>query len=325
MKKIIAFSDLHIHNYKKNDDNGSRLENCLRVLDIVFEAATDGVILFAGDLYDSQQRIPTVVVNATVARFKQLFDKYPETTFYAISGNHDHATQNFFNNKAVSALEHLDKLFDRFVLLDNETVTIDDITIGGIPYYQDKAEFDKANEAMQQKFVSQLNIRILMIHQTPSGLGNPNIPYDLTPQEVKYASLVLCGHIHSRQQITEEFLVVGSPIHRDMGDVGTDKGYYIITPNENKLLAGFVGLNTKFISLNGKFPTFSYELPETDDLGLPTPLHFPMPTVEEYGQERTSKFSLSQGAENIISNYCEMKGADKSILEKGLQIISLAK
>lgn len=77
--EVVVFSDLHVHNYKNFDRNGSRLENCLKVLDDVFAFANGNdinTILFAGDIVDQQQAVPTVASNALMERLRLLFNKY---------------------------------------------------------------------------------------------------------------------------------------------------------------------------------------------------------------------------------------------------------
>jgi DNA repair exonuclease SbcCD nuclease subunit len=138
--KALYFTDLHVHNYKQFDTDASRLHNCLRVIDILFQYANKNhieYILFGGDLYDRQKAIPTVVVNSVVAKFTHLFQTYKDIKFVAISGNHDHASANLLHSPAETSLTHLNTIFDNFILIDNDSHTLEiGLQVHGIPYYE---------------------------------------------------------------------------------------------------------------------------------------------------------------------------------------------
>lgn len=236
----IVLTDLHIHNYSKFDNEGSRLNNCLDVLTQCFEAADEMVIshiLFVGDLFDQQKSLPHVVINQTVKRFKLLFNTYPNIKFVAISGNHDLASNNTENHEGESALIFLNEVFDNFILIDNQRYKIGKHNIYGIPYYSRREEFLKA-------LVNCKHDDILLIHQTPEH-SNTMITPDVLINELKDYKYVLCGHIHKREHLSKNFLILGSPLHRDLGDEGQDKGINLIDLNT---------LEIEFIPLD--FPKF---------------------------------------------------------------------
>jgi DNA repair exonuclease SbcCD nuclease subunit len=200
----------------------------------MFEAADAlgiQLILFAGDLYDQQKSLPTEVVNQTISTFRELFSKYPNIHFVAISGNHDHNSKNTSNLKAETGLTHLATIFDNFLLIDNDYIdTGENIRIHGIPYYSHKAHYDLALEGCRMNLNTKTNL--LLIHQTPRH-SNPMIPSDVDPTQYGDFDFVFCGHIHKRERVAENFVVVGSPLHRDLGDEGETKGFLIFDTHEN--------------------------------------------------------------------------------------------
>lgn len=228
--EFIVLSDLHIHNYaKKIADEESRLNNCLDVLVKAFAEANskDKIILFSGDLYDQEKQIPTEVINKTVLVFRNLFSWYSEVKFIAISGNHDHATKNTLDHKAISALEHLNYVFTNFILLDNTSIIIEGQEIVGVPYYKHKEHFQDA--------ISKINNpsdKILLMHQTNiAGV----IPGDFSTPDVAKFKFVFNGHIHKHERLSQNVVNVGSPLYRDHGDKG-DKGYLVYNTESNDFI-----------------------------------------------------------------------------------------
>lgn len=272
--------------------------------------------------------VPTVVVNALVARFKSLFAQYPQMSFLAITGNHDQATKNLRDVQAVSALEYLATVFeDRFLIVDNQAIWVDDQTIlAGIPYYEYPEHFEEKLVAMSAQ-VAVLKAKregvkaYLMMHQTPSGMEGvyAMIPADVSPSNPAFEpfDLVLDGHIHGRMQLTSKFLVGGSPIHKDLGDEGEDKGFHVIDTAE----VAFV-----FFSLNKKFPVYmrrtegaELELHERGQYVVFTPAFAPVPEADVKAVE---EFKADNTATDLITNFwTEVDGKDEELLKVGLSFI----
>ncbi len=250
MDNFIVFSDLHVHNYKKFNSDGRRMNYCIQVIENVFQKAQEekAHILFGGDLYDQQQSLPTVVINKVIKALKNCFERYPDVNFIAISGNHDHATKNTIGSPAVSAMEHLWDVFDgRFILIDNGFVEVGGTIVYGVPYYESPDDFKtRLLEARALAEGRTDKAAVLLIHQTPGGIGNEMIIPDTVASDPAYAAfdLVFCGHIHQGQQIAPGFYVVGSPLHRDLGDEGDKKSIITLSIDDagiqlSRLLTGY--------------------------------------------------------------------------------------
>lgn len=298
--KFAVISDIHIHNYKKFDENGSRLFNCLRVIEDVFVYANTHsmkYILISGDLYDQQKSLPTVVVNATIHTFKLLFSKYPNIEVIAISGNHDQSSKNLIDDPAITALSHLDVLFDRFHLIDNSSYIIEKnaelIEILGIPYYSHKEHFLSKidNQPVRNK-------SYLMIHQTPKH-SNPMIPHDFIGDEFPNFDYVFCGHIHRHEQISNNVVLVGSPLHRDLGDEGQEKGFLVFDTDNNSYER--VILSYPKIKLSNDPDPFNYTIPVLD-----------IGTSEEVTEE--TDIELSDSMTSMVSSYLSTQDFDEDQL-----------
>lgn len=324
---VLSFSDLHIHNYQQFDKQGSRLANCLNVLELVFNFAhKNGIefILFSGDLYDNQKALPTEVVNMVVETFDKMFATYTGVKFIAISGNHDHASKNLLKRPAITALSHLDLMFDNFILIDNDVYPLDDneeICVVGVPYYEYAEDYHQALADTLQE-TTDYQKKILLCHQTPSGLNNPNIPFDTDVHNELYEDfdLVLNGHIHAFQEITPKFINVGSPLHRDLGDLGVNKGFLVIDTD-----AIGEGKFYKFVSTKGKYPEFELvKLKEGEDLKKDD-FNYLIP-IREVKQSMTLDVNVEEFGggltdENLVRNYWKKVSKDEALLFTGLKFL----
>lgn len=325
------FSDVQIHNYKQFAKGNDRLFHTLDVLDRVWEYAyqvESNFILFSGDWFDSQGSLPTIVVNETIAKLQELREKYPKIICIAITGNHDQASKNLLHSPAVSALRHLERVLPKnFMCIDNSVVEIpnSDIVVFGIPYYEYPEHFRKMLEK-QSKEASHSDFKgkkkLLMIHQTPTGLGNPNIPFDTDVNDPLYDvfDAVYDGHIHKRQQITPKFLVVGSPLHRTLEDEGQEKG--------------FIGIHTDditkwdLVSTRGLYPEFQQLKVRHDDQIPKDTGNYIIPQYEvskeqaEEGDATVEEFGSDLTAVELMTNYWkEVDGKDEELLKIGLTFI----
>ena len=325
--RLIAFTDLHVHNYKNFDRNGSRLEQCLKVLEDVFKFAHKNkidYILFGGDIVDQQQAVPTAAGNALMQKLSFLFTNYRDIKIIAITGNHDQATKSVFTAPGVSFLTQLDIAFaERFILIDNAWFEIESTIIHGIPYYQHPEHFKKALEITAGRVnATQAYKHVLMIHQTPSGLGNPNIPIDTDVNDPLYDNfdLIICGHIHRKQEITDKFFLLGSPLHRDLGDEGDEKGFWVFDTDEP------AGTMT-FITRKGRYPEFkrmkgviTTEMSEKDYI-IP---EIEISEISEIGATEMENFNASLKPSELLENfYNEVHGKDKKLLQTGLEFVTI--
>jgi DNA repair exonuclease SbcCD nuclease subunit len=324
----VFFTDLHINRYTQFSQHHDRLKDCLKVIDDVFKYAIHyeaNTILFGGDLGDLPKWVYVDVIDALMGRFVKWFTKCPHITLYAISGNHDHSTKNYFDKPAKTFLGVFVKAFPgNFILLDNDF----NGCVMGIPYYEHKTCFDTALEDMHSRAVAIKKKQgtesklTLLIHQTPEGIYNSIIKADTSPSDPRYKvfDLVLCGHIHRKQIISPKFIVGGNPLHRDLGDIGDEKGIWLLD------LADPVN-TIEFISRKGRYPEFVRVKPEdiTEDMHHTS---FVVPVMEKQAvlndnaaDHATYNNSLSM--EELLINYWKdtTDGQDQRLLQIGLELL----
>jgi DNA repair exonuclease SbcCD nuclease subunit len=305
MEKALIFSDLHVHNYKQFNEDGRRLKNGVAFLDYIFKLANANgikIILFPGDLFNNMQIMATKAVNAVAACLQMNFEAYPDVALIAISGNHDDAEKNLIDNPSESALDYLDYVFPNFILLDHYPHTFhtsNGTTIRGIRYYEHSEHFRAAlNEAGIEQ--NKKNT-ILLTHQI-IGSGLP-IEDDIEPTDPLFDpfTLVLNGHIHNCEQLTDKFINVGSPMMRDAGDIGKQKGFWIVDlDNPVETIA--------FKDITDKYPNFIHKTQGealTEWESQQYVIWQPAPIADSVkDQKLAEKFSTNLAPAKILENYC---------------------
>ena len=316
--RIAIFSDIQIHNYAKFNEGDSRLDNCIACFEeIITSAMEQGIntFFFAGDLFDSPKAVPTIVIDKFVFMFAGLRHKNPDFEIYCISGNHDQPFKYIPDKHLVNSIEIVRQLYpDNFHIVNEGYMKLDrDTVIWGIPYIRHINHFWEILESF--KVDTKLN-NYLMIHQTPKGTLNMNIPHEVDPEHELFQQFdyVFAGHIHEYQHHTHNFVMVGSPLHRDLSDVGQDKGYLIFDTVDNKYQRVILD----------KYPKFSYK-PLEKVTGEEK--DFIIPTIEvektEEDTELEQNFAINKNPKELIQIYWEHNGdGDKELLEIGLKAIS---
>jgi len=249
----IVVSDIHAHKYGKFNTDNQRLGNSIKLINHLFAyAVKNGInyILFCGDLYNTMQNISTEVETAIIKCFHKNFKSFPNVQWVAISGNHDYATKNLIDAPAVSALEHLAELFPNIWLRDqNDALDIEGkIKIHGIPHFEYPEHF---RLALQATHAEEGFKNILMMHQQV-GMDHAMVQDDISPDDPLFNNfdLILNGHIHQFKEVRENFIDVGSSMHRDAGDVGVDKGFLILDLED---------LSWGFVDITDMFPQFIHK------------------------------------------------------------------
>lgn len=335
-KRVIVIADPHVHNYSTFDKDGSRLRNCVALLEeVIGRAKSEGIdtIICCGDFFDKPV-LPAVVVNEAA----KVISRIPKgMQFLTISGNHDMYTTPRYGEPKGTAVAYLQELCDRFKVFDDESVALrpgtnsgaDDARIFGIPYYDDAAEYKLALEAASQEAeLHEEGYKVLVMHQTPNGIGNAMIQTDTDPNDPLYNNfdLVLCGHIHQRQMLTDKFLIVGTPLHRSAEDVGQEKGYFILDLDNKKTPEQ----NLHFVSTHGRYPEFivvDEGYTEVKDKNAPEGVSNYMivrPREVVYKTEAASAKDFGAGASpsRMVKAYWNEAGeGDEKLLAIGLKLI----
>lgn len=327
-ERAIITSDIHVHTYKQFNEDGRRLKNGIDYINYLFRLADANdidLILIPGDLTNNMNIIATKVVKALIKCFRENFEKYHHMKVVAISGNHDFADKNLINSPAESAMQAFAEAFPlHFILLDapdSEYRTIAGHRIVGIPYYEYTEHFVEALKVKQGIFYNSIipGFTYLMIHQyVATGLPIDQIAPD-DPVFDNY-DMIFCGHYHDGSVITDRFVNIGSPMHRDAGDVGKNKGLWIIDLDEPKSSLGFK-------DLTDRYPQYIHK-PVGEPLNEWEQQQYviwvPNQTTENKSEvELSEKFRSDNSQSNLLQNYCQETLPVEDVVEKMAYILKL--
>lgn len=245
--KIVIISDPHAHKYRAFNQNGKRLSNVVDAIEEAWDLAAKqavgmdsripkdvypGLLLIPGDIFNNHQTVSTDVMVELVKLFTRKSAQYENVDVVMISGNHDQSTKNLYNAPAISAVHALAELADNIYCVDNGYYSGDDFHIFGVPYYPEEEDLRKAildvNGTAKAIQIDGGNKVYLTMHQTV-GFDQDLAPDDIDPKDPLLTpfDMVFNGHIHTHSIVSERFINVGTPLHRDAGDIGKDKGILI--------------------------------------------------------------------------------------------------
>jgi len=208
--KLLVFSDLHLHDWKQFGlDQKTGLSKRLieqqsilnQIITLIQVRNVSGVI-FPGDLFHNVGSVATEVLNTAYTFFRYL--EKNNIPVYFVKGNHD-----LVNRKSPKWFHYSGKIFDTDKKLEGLRL-VD---------FNEEVDYEKIK-----------GYKIVAIHQTPinSKVGNFEFKEGVNWKELaKNNGLVLFGHIHTRQHLSDNCIVVGSPMALNFGDVN-DRGCYII-------------------------------------------------------------------------------------------------
>ncbi|MDL4842745.1 metallophosphoesterase family protein [Aquibacillus rhizosphaerae] len=192
-------------------------------------------ILMVGDLFDQNQQSIKAQSRLTRA-FEKLRDNSIDV--FISYGNHDHVNGRLFdydypNNVYVFESEHV----DNFIFKKDDVPLA---TIYGFSYVEREVLDNKANKF---KTVTSTPYQIAMLHGSVSSNTDHDVyaPFqisDLTSKSFDYWAL---GHIHKRQQLNDEPLIVypGNIQGRSIKETGEKGCYHVEISETNRQLEFF--------------------------------------------------------------------------------------
>lgn len=313
----IASSDWHLHKFRAFDNEGSRLEWGIKAGEAIMNVAArmNVPLLHCGDWLHTAKEVE----NETISRVIQMVAG-SRCDIVSISGNHDMSEKNTFDHTSPTYLDSF-KHLKRFHKVDRTTWVNDNLFVYGIPYMNNDLDIIKALEG-QVLMPRDNRTKILLLHSDAPGAMTPegirvdeteHLPKDLDKYFWAW-DLVLFGHIHKAQKLSEKCYMLGCPIHQNAGDINNDCGYWIIYSDKPP----------QFVKLEG-FPEFRRLKPgETAPKDSIDYYLMPEEVVEE-SEVETGEFSLNNSKKKLAKRYFKTKGIkNKAKLRALINILNTA-
>ena len=217
--KILTIADIHLQN---NTNFGLDIKTGLskrlvdqqkvlkQVTSIAIEEKVDAV-LFLGDLIHSVGTVSTEVLNTAYMFFSYLKNSVCIPTYF-VPGNHDLSVR-----KSSKWYHYSCKVFDPIKPPDN-------IKIIG---YHEEIDYEATK-----------GFDIVAIHKTPinTKIGGFTFKDGFNWEKLSSTNkLILVGHIHHRQHLSNNCIIVGSPMSLTFGDEMTnERGIYLVDTDSGK-------------------------------------------------------------------------------------------
>lgn len=227
--KLLIFSDIHIHPHKKSTE---RLEDCIRVLDWVFDCAISrkiNNIIFLGDLFHDRQKIDVLTYQKTF----EVLEKYlcnNDLNLFLLLGNHD---LWHYQKLDISSVNPLRKLPGIKVINKPSVLEIsNNFHFAFLPYTHNPIEDLLEIEKEWNVKINNGQKRILGGHISVDG-ALWNVKYKTTadvtvehdgdmvrvgPDIFKSWDKVFLGHYHAEQKLNDVVEYVGSPLQLSFGE-----------------------------------------------------------------------------------------------------------
>lgn len=232
MNNVLIFSDLHLHNHKKNIN---RLHDCLKVLDWIFNKAVENSctdILFLGDLFHERSKIDILNYLRTFEMFMQFFSDHPEINIHLLVGNHDMYHKERWDVNSVKPLVAIPNVH---IVDKPQTKVIHGVNVDFLPYVENTPEALKQikNNRNSQDFhllLGHLAVHGATLNTVYATTADVIVEYDdvmqfVDPSVFSEWKQTFLGHYHAPQVLTKKGNVeyVGSPLELSYGEAYQDK------------------------------------------------------------------------------------------------------
>lgn len=311
MKKILAivFSDLHINNWNKYNLENVRTLNHLRVLFDIRDKCLKHKCpaIFLGDLFHKPENMPQELMALVQKKFFEL-NTLDGFICYAISGNHDMNTLSTLSSFPNSWVSLFAKYHPWLKCIDFQKHKLGKYVLLGIPYIDNNQGLNiflsnYIKENPQEK-------TILLLHTNYPGAKDTDgrvidADSNLSLNVLSLFDLVLCGHIHKPQRLSNNTYMIGAPLQQRRTDKNCELGYWEL----------YSDLSMKFIPLDN-YPKF-IDVESEDEIQFDGNYYTVVPPEEIpeiESEEGNSGKILSK--RKLISQYLRDQGLSKDLKDR---------
>lgn len=257
--KILFFSDLHLHLFgafaaNKDTEENTRFQAICNVLKQIKD-------------YAITNKIEIVVVNGDIFETKNVVECHVNNTFWdwcvSLSnegikvilniGNHDIASLGNENQTLLYPYRDIPnvEVIDRPKIFAQESKLMQGFAnLCVVPFRRKK----QTVATILQEMVAEMRANpetykgnsdpanILVYHGAVIGAKLKGTECNDEKNAVRpeylfkdYFDIIILGHFHIRQKLTDNIYYTGSPLHHDMGDTGNQKGFYVLDIRNGKM------------------------------------------------------------------------------------------
>ena len=218
-EEVLLFSDIHLACHKRRVE---RLEDCLKVLDWVFDVAEErGItnILFGGDLFHDRQKIDVYTYQRVFEVLNKRLDG--KKKLYLLLGNHD----LWYNDKtSVSSVIPLSSLPGVEIISEPKRIFIAGCNWDFIPFTHDPiTSLEKLSKYFSEPQYALGHIAIDGAILHGSQYSDVEIEHDGDMVSIgvglfEHYIHTFLGHYHAEQKVNSKVEYIGSPLELSFGE-----------------------------------------------------------------------------------------------------------
>ena len=234
-EEVLLFSDLHVYCHKRRVE---RLEDCLKVLNWVFDVAEErGItnILFGGDLYHDRQKIDIYTYQRTFEILKNRLDG--KKKLYLLLGNHD---LWYNDNTSVSSVIPLSSLPGVEIISDPKRIKIAGANWDFIPFTHnpiaalEELKNQKGNPEYALGHIAIDGAILHGSHQADVEIEHDGDMVSVGVSLFEHYIHTYLGHYHAEQRINPKTEYIGSPLQLSFGEAFQKKHIIAFNPTTKK-------------------------------------------------------------------------------------------
>ena len=220
--RILLTSDIHFEN---NKNLPNIIKTCNWISTIAEKEKTNYIII-AGDFINSREKIDSLMLNKAIETLN-LFNKTSKVIL--LLGNHEKYTKaENFDITSIRPFEKHSVVVDRFKIFDGET-----LYLYMIPYIESPVLFDEIVKTIYSTFPTDNKKKILIAHQEFRGAITNDLFHIHNTNGIEYSvvdkfDIVISGHYHRYQTLSDKITYLGSPLQLTFGEEGSDKGIMVM-------------------------------------------------------------------------------------------------
>lgn len=341
MAKALIFSDLHLHAHKDRID---RLDNCIQVLDWIFEVAEErgcDNIFFLGDLFHERDKIDVLNYLRTFECFmKHMLEDGKDIDVFLLVGNHDMYHKTRWDVNSVRPLSALPNLH---VIQSPLSVTFGDTKINWLPHTENPLEH---LEVFKEEGVGDILLSHLAVHGALTNLfygtkSDVIVEYDNDMVMVDASvfdpwDMTILGHYHGAQKLNDKVEYVGSPLQLSFGEAFQKKHVILLnletkqkeyvenTFSPKHLIVSPDDINNEAYDLDGNFVRLAVEDTGRKDIidirrkvaSEAKPLSFDVKKKDTKRPEVEEDASIIEDVQSVLNNIEDV--LEKYVTDKGV-------